>query len=252
MSRKRSHKEVDPASDEDQSEAGPSHHESFFEDPFLDILDPLNTHVPGMPEQDKTVVLSVFSEVWDEFDSWREGWNEDQLVDLGVNCSSLRQETSFDASELESLVHYPSSLSDDSDVEDFAQNIQRDGTRIFQIHTVDETKGGLDNHDLATLSTVLSVNETAEQRSEYDDNDPAFETYAPVNRSIFTGDDSDHLPFTPFADEIEEYSLISTDRLPGSECLLCYISSYHSFQSHLYIQPRKVSPTRLTWSDIRI
>lgn len=230
MNRKRSHNEVDPASDiEDQSETGLSHPELLDDDPFLEAVDSVNARVSDMSEEDTNLVLSVFNAVWDEFDSWREGWNEDQLVDLGVNNLTFGQKTSLDSSELDSPPQSLSPLSDNSDMDCFAPSAQANGTRTFQVYTVNETQGGLDSRDLFTFSTTLATNETAGQPSSGDFDDPAFESYASVNRSIFIGDDSDDLPFIPFADEIDEYSVEPSEQPSDSKCLLSSSLS-HSVQ----------------------
>lgn len=230
MSRKRSHKEVDSASDiEDQSETGLSHPQFLDDDPFLDTVESVNARASYMPEEDRSLVLSVFNAVWDEFDSWREGWNEDQLIDLGVNNLSFEQDTSLYGSESDSSPQSSSLLSDDSDMDYFAPSAQVNGTRTFQVYTVNETQDGLDSRDLATFSTTLATNEIAGQPSDGDDDDPVFETYAPISRSIFTGDDSDDLPFIPFADEFDEYSVEPSEQPPDSKCLLSSSLS-HSVQ----------------------
>lgn len=192
MSRKRARSELETDADSD-------HADEFAQPDNVPVV-PNSALTPAVADEDMEIVKETFKQVWSELDLWKDDWTVAQL-------DSLRDGPSLAGVIRAAPTRPVSPLSDDTDYED-------DGETDVPSRTL-EPELSLTISGVEVPSVIFHV-----EFQDNDADDPVFESYAELYRNVFRGEDSDHMPFIPFADEIDEYVLDEYDEPaePQSTC----------------------------------
>ncbi|EGO29325.1 hypothetical protein SERLADRAFT_412873 [Serpula lacrymans var. lacrymans S7.9] len=160
----------------------------------MSLVPPMSTSGQTEPNSDTTTLVPdrdlihrVFAQVWTEFYKWEQQYSRDRVQNLS------RSDHYHTSPSAPAIVKLSERLSNVSMTQDVEMQLEMDRAReTMQFERFYED--GSSSISPITLHVIHAPE--VQPHSSY-------EACAPIQRSVFHGDDSDAMPFMPFADEPE-------------------------------------------------
>jgi hypothetical protein len=160
---------------------------------------------PDLAEQTTALVRSIFQTVWAEFYSWERQYCQQRIGSLARTGSRpVHEFNEYSQPDIDTLQIFEElSLEGHNDYFEIWDYSHGSSSPMFQGQSVD----------------VIDVIPPIEPF-------PYYESCTPCSRNIFTGDDSDNLPFIPFADDpnfnhveyCKDYLFFAWQRIHDPDC----------------------------------